>query len=404
MNSKVIKKRAVRQKKEKDAFETLSKAAEVAYYYGFTPLSPLKIDEEDHKMARSLLEMSVLDTDKPLTVYPEEKVALLRKHLGENSTAYSQPLMLYHESVIGGRKKAVANEKRFYLDIIGTTKSIAEAVIFKTAIEILREEGFDNLLVELNSIGDKESTSRFVRELTQYYKKNLGDLPAHCRQTFKTDPFEVLLCKNEKCQELKENAPHSISSLSENGRRHFGEVLEYLEVLKIPYKINTNLLHTKKLCLGTIFEIKDANTDTPVAFGLRYNGLSKKLGFKKELGAIGIFGCYKKEKSALDKKAKVFKSPKIYFIQLGFNAKLKSLEVIEILRKQKIPLAQGLIKDKLAPQLQIAENNNIPYTIIMGQKEAMENTVIFRDMATRSQETVAISALPEYLKKMKFRS
>jgi dTDP-4-dehydrorhamnose reductase len=37
----------------------------------------------------------------------------------------------------------------------------------------------------------------------------------------------------------------------------------------------------------------------------------------------------------------------------------------------------------------------------MGEKEAMENTVIVRDMTTRSQETVKISKLLEYVKNLK---
>ena len=98
---------------------------------------------------------------------------------------------------------------------------------------------------------------------------------------------------------------------------------------------------------------------------------------------------------------RIIKKPKIYFIQLGFEAKLKSLSVIELLRKAKIPIAQSLNKDSLATQLSTAERLNVPYTIIFGQKEAMEGTVIVRNMENRSQDTISIEKLPEYLKKIK---
>ena len=42
-----------------------------------------------------------------------------------------------------------------------------------------------------------------------------------------------------------------------------------------------------------------------------------------------------------------------------------------------------------------------PYVIIFGQKEAMDNTVIVRDMKTRSQDTVKIDALSDYIKHLK---
>ena len=98
---------------------------------------------------------------------------------------------------------------------------------------------------------------------------------------------------------------------------------------------------------------------------------------------------------------RILKKPKIYFIQLGSDAKLKSLNIIEILRKAHIPIAQSLSKDSLGPQLAVAEKLAIPYAIIFGQKEALENSVIVRNMENRSQETVKIPHLLEHLKELK---
>ena len=83
------------------------------------------------------------------------------------------------------------------------------------------------------------------------------------------------------------------------------------------------------------------------------------------------------------------------------EAKLKSLNVIEILRKAHVPIAQSLSKDSLGTQLAIAEKLQIPYTLIFGVKEAIDESVIVRNMSNRSQETVKISKLLEYLKNLK---
>lgn len=90
----------------------------------------------------------------------------------------------------------------------------------------------------------------------------------------------------------------------------------------------------------------------------------------------------------------------MYFIQLGFDAKLKSLNVIEILRKAKIPIAQSLSKDSLGVQLAVAEKMGVKYALIFGQKEALKNSVIVRDMTNRSQETIKLNKLLEYLKEL----
>jgi histidyl-tRNA synthetase len=99
--------------------------------------------------------------------------------------------------------------------------------------------------------------------------------------------------------------------------------------------------------------------------------------------------------------SKIQKKPKIFFIQLGFEAKLKSLQIIEELRKHKVPISQSLSKDSLGIQLGMAERMDIPYALIYGQKEAMDKEVIIRNMHTRSQETVKIDKLVEHIKKLK---
>lgn len=91
----------------------------------------------------------------------------------------------------------------------------------------------------------------------------------------------------------------------------------------------------------------------------------------------------------------------MYFIQLGFDAKLKSLNVIEILRKAKIPITQALSKDSLSAQLAIAEKIGVKYALIFGQKEALENSLIVRNMENRSQKTVPLDELLTYLKNLK---
>ncbi len=71
-----------------------------------------------------------------------------------------------------------------------------------------------------------------------------------------------------------------------------------------------------------------------------------------------------------------------------------------VLRQAKIPVFQSLPKDKLGAQVSVAEKMKIPWHLIMGKKEAIEHSIIVRDMETRSQETVPLNTLADYLKKL----
>ena len=141
-----------------------------------------------------------------------------------------------------------------------------------------------------------------------------------------------------------------------------------------------------------------------IASGGRYDYLARQIGSKKDVPGVGFsIGVDRVIEAKWYKKLspRIVKKPKIYFIQLGNEAKLKSLNIIEILRKAHIPIAHSLSKDSLGSQLAVAERLAIPYAIIFGVKEALDNAVIVRNMTNRSQETVKLSKLLEYIKELK---
>jgi histidyl-tRNA synthetase len=202
---------------------------------------------------------------------------------------------------------------------------------------------------------------------------------------------------------LKDEAPKPIGCLSDESRLHFKEVLEYLESLDIPYKINDCLISDRRYASGTVFEIKQKASnpkasDESLAVGFRCDQACKKLGFKKEVPMIGVKISFKSdfEKRQLPR----IKKASVFFIQLGDEAKHKSLKVIDILRKENIFINHSLGRDKFAGQMAMAERMKVPFILIMGKKEAMDETVMIRDVSTRSQETIKISDLALHLKKL----
>ena len=91
--------------------------------------------------------------------------------------------------------------------------------------------------------------------------------------------------------------------------------------------------------------------------------------------------------------------PAIYFAHLGIEARRKSLAVLESLRRAEIPVYQSLTMERLGQQMTKAQELAVPYVVIMGYKEAMEDTVLVREIATNSQETVPMQELATFLKR-----
>ena len=397
------------------------KAQEIAVYYGFKPIET-PIVEQEGVFTSSIgegtdiidKEMYTLKTKggDHLALRPEHTAGLMRSYIEHGMQSLPQPLLFYsygptfrHDNPQKGRYRQFY---QFDMDVLGSEKSILDALVIKTTWTILEEAGAKNLSVDINSIGDKECRAGYIRELVSYYKKNINSLPAIDRERLKTNPLRILDSKEEKTIELNQNAPDTLSNLCPDCKKHFKEVLEYLEKMEIPYNINKCLVRGLSYYTKTVIEIMIEDEETgkriTIAGGGRYDYLGKQLGSKKDIPAVGIaIGVDRVVEAPWFAKLspRIIKKPKIYFIQLGFDAKLKSLNVIEILRKGKIPIAQSISKDNLGAQLAVAEKLGMKYSIIFGQKEAMENSVIFRDMSNRSQDTVKLPNLLDYIKNLK---
>ena len=398
------------------------KAQEVAVYYGFKPIDTPILEHEEVFTGTFGEGTDIVDKEMytlktkggdHLALRPEHTAALMRAYIEHGMQTMPQPVMFYQYGPVFRHDKPQRGRYRqfwqFDLDCLGNDKSIMDALVIKAGMSILEEAGATNLTVDINSIGDKECRNGYIKELANYYRKHLSSLPTIDRERLKTNPLRILDSKEEKMKELNEGAPDSVSFLCVSCKKHFKEVLEYLEEMGINYNINKNLVRGLSYYTRTVFEVIEENgaeDGSPLALGGggRYDYLAKQVGGKKDVSAVGFsMGVDRIVEAKWYKKLcpRILKKPKIYFIQLGPEAKLKSLNIIEILRKAHVPIAQSLSKDSLGSQLGIAEKLSIPYAIIFGVKEAIDDSVIVRDMSNRSQDTVKLSKLLEYLKELK---
>jgi len=387
--------------------ENLDKIGEVAFYYGFFPAKSPAIEKEDLDAAKDIQDHDFVDdetdTHGKLPLRVEEKISIIRKYDREDWASRPQPIMVYFKDPCRGSQKK--NCHRYAdLEILGNSGPIAEATLIQAGRAMLGEEGYSATSVEINSVGDKDSQARFTRELVAYYRKNINEMTPECRQLFKADPLSLLSSHEENAKAINAHAPKSMDFLSEESRRHLEEVLEYLEALKIPYVINNSLIGNRSYCTETIFAITDSQASKTeqriLAIGVRYNGLAKRIGLKRDIHGVGLSLIVKGKNKDLRDDVEKVKRPLASFVQLGIESKLLCLDVIERLRQAKIPLYLSLAKDRLGAQVSSVEKYHTPYVIVIGKKEAMEQSAIVRHIETYSQENVPLEKLPDYMKKI----
>ena len=222
------------------------KAQEIAVYYGFKPIDTPIVEHESVFTSSIGAGTDIIDKEMytlktkggdHLALRPEHTAGLIRSYIEHGMQALPQPVLLYsygpvfrHDNPQKGRYRQFS---QFDMDAIGSEKSILDALVIKTAWTTLLEAGALNLSLDINSIGDKECRSGYIRELVSFYKKNMSALPAIDRERLKTNPLRVLDSKEDKTMELNQNAPDMLSHLCPNCKKHFKEVLELVEPLEL---------------------------------------------------------------------------------------------------------------------------------------------------------------------------
>lgn len=363
------------------------RALVVATYFGFVPIAAPKYSPRDIELTRHSSNYPHYDAT--------DKVAVIRTYLEQDLASLSHPITLIYKKPVARKRPA-----GYALHFIGSLSGIAEATLIRTALSILSEEGYKDLRVDINCIGDRESINAYERELVNYARKFGVDLPDELKLSIKEDIFNLFRVETPETLRLRESAPSSITFLSLQSRVYFKEVLEYIEALGIEFRLAPELVGEKNHTSHTIFAIKDKRSDAQntLAVGYRYSQLTRLFGLRKEIPMAGVNIIASPLRASGKRVYKELPKPKFYLIQIGIEAKIKTLALIETLRLHHIPLHHFLGKDKITVQLSNAENLRVPYLIIIGQKEALDNTATVRNTATRAQDTISIESLPYYLK------
>lgn len=382
-----------------DAETFLPKATRVAQHYGFTPFS--QIANAAHKRTAARIP-NLVEYRKALDPHAGEFISAVKGCVEHNALRADSPLTFYYTNLDTARA-AKPKQIQFGLHVLGVPHSVAEAIILRAALAILEDIGVADACVHVNSLGDKDTLARLSRDLTAFFRKHMNELSPAVQQAIKRDALFGLQEVATRKEDVAAHAPRPMEYLNENGRRHLWEVLEYLESFGTPYEIDDGLVGHRDCYTQTLFEIRnghDENEDLVLARGGRYDELPRRL-FRMQMPAVGlVFTCQPRRPKSVRVPTPRATKPKVYFVHLGFEAKIKSLGVVEELRRARIPLHQSLSSETLSPQLRHAESLGVPYTLIMGHKEALEDSVIVRNMHTRAQETVPTATLPTHLKSL----
>lgn len=290
-------------------------------------------------------------------------------------------------------------------DMFGESDPVLDAQTIQLAYRVVQSLGLKNIEFQVNSIGMPETRRDYEKALVRYLESQKHKLCQNCRERLTSNPMRILDCKEDKCIQLTAHAPQSLDYLDPESREHFKRLLEYLDELELPYSINTRLVRGLDYYTRTVFEIRSSDKEGKsysLGGGGRYDRLVESMG-GEATSAIG-FGLGL-DRIVLEMKrtqVKPYEQPKarVFLAQLGDMAKKKSLKLFSELEKNGILIAESFGRGSLKSQLRVANRLGVEITLIIGQKEALDETVIVKDMVSGTQETVTQARLVDAVKKI----
>ena len=338
-----------------------------------------------------------------LALRPEYTAPVMRSYIQHGMSHLPQPRRLWYVGPVFRHENPQSMRYRqftqFGLEVVGSADPVFDAEVIIGFYRLLDELKIKGVSIEVNSIGCKTCRPAYRKKLTDYYRKQ--DVCEDCRVRLETNPLRLLDCKNPKCQPLKEGAPSILDNLCQNCRQHFRQVLESLDEAKVSYVLNPRLVRGLDYYSRTVFETFVEGEAAALASGGRYDYLAELIG-GRSTPAVGGAAGIERIMEVLKNKGIMPQSKtkgKVYLIHVGEVSKKKSLSLVEEFRHAGIPLVNELSKESLSSQMELAAKNNAPLTLIFGQKESYEDSIIIRDMESGVQEVVPLSKIIEEVKK-----
>ncbi len=386
----------------------LASAIGIAEYYGFVPLDGIPRASQNQLSGRRAV-MPLAKVESEITFARSDERTLLsaaRKCL-MRLPVHEDPRNA--ETLFAWRtipSSAGIPSVSFELHVVGTGSTIAEALLIIVANAITEETGIGEHALAINNIGSAESSNRFVRDVGLYLRKHIESISPTLRPRAASDPLGALVQLIERGHPAAPRAPQPMEYLTEEERQRFWELLEYLEVFGLPYELDAHILGSRDCWSHSLFEISaldgESGARMPLAFGGRYDPLVSRFARTPASGAMVSITCEVRGKTRISRENRPMPKeaqPAIYFAHLGLEARRRSLSVMENLRRANVPVHQGLWHERIGEQMTAARNLSVPYILIMGHKEAMEGTILVREVATNSQDAIPLPELPNYLKR-----
>ena len=335
-----------------------------------------------------------------LTLRPEGTAAICRALVTNGLTQSLPQKVFYAGPMFRYERPQKGRYRQFHqigAELIGPGEPMADAEAIAMGRDVLAALGIvDDVVLELNTLGDAESRAAWRDGLVAYFSDFRDRLSEDSRNRLERNPLRILDSKAPEDRELVTEAPMLASFLNDASRRFWDDLREGLQMFGVAYTENPRIVRGLDYYSHTAFEFVTTNLGSQgtVLAGGRYDGLVSEMG-GPQTPAIGWAGGIERLAMLLDAAPAV--QQLVAVIPVGDGAQEAAIRALAALRAGGVR-AEMAYRGNLKKRMERANKTNASHVVIIGETEVTAGTVQLRDLATGLQNEVAASALVQAIR------
>lgn len=345
--------------------------------------------------------------DRNLTLRPEGTAGLVRCFIENKLYVEAGPLkawyfgsMFRYERPQSGRNREFT---QFGVEAFGSNDPMLDAEVISIVVNLFKMLGLKGIKVNINTLGDTESRIAYRKALLEYFKPHLDELCDDCKARYSKNPLRILDCKVDSKNDILKNAPKIEEYLNETSKQHFSKVKEYLDVMKIDYVCDSNLVRGLDYYTHTVFEvtseIESFGSQNVLGAGGRYDNLVETVGGPSTPGvgfAVGI------ERLLLALEAEEIditddETLDVYAFAMDKEEKPYVLSLVNNLRLNGFNVDMDFKNRNIKNNFKHADKLDAKFVIIIGKDEVENKIVTIKNNNTKEEFKVKLENVVEFL-------
>ena len=385
-------------------FHVVETARRIAATYGFDEWST-PVFEQTGVFARGLGDTSDVVMKEmysfpdrggeSLTLRPEATAGICRALVSNGLTQSLPQKVFYTGPMFRYERPQKGRYRQFHqidVEVLGSPDPLADAEVIACGWSILKALGVaQDVVLELNTLGDRESREAYRTALITYFSAHKASLSEDSQARLERNPLRVVDSKDPGDKALVADAPTIYPYLNAASRGFYDTLRRHLDRIGVPVVENPRIVRGLDYYSHTAFEFVTSalGAQGTVLGGGRYDGLVEEMG-GPHTPCVGWAAGVERLSMLLSAPPAAPRS--VAVIPIGDAAEATGLDVVQALRAAGIR-AEMAYRGNVKRRMERANKTGARAAVLLGEAEIARGVAQVKDLETGAQAEVPIAEL-----------